>query len=223
MKRDEIEQLKHNARLDVRLPDQLRDEFLARCREEGVSSGAVIRSMIIDYVTAQPRRWSVMARPVKEAMMRRAKWIAGLGGGAVTAMAGAGLVLWSSATAEELSVDFDLQVSQDRGDVRETNRVASTVVLEAGQRRRFEAPEGDTAPQWAFEITVNRCTGEAENCPEGAIDIAMVIERLEDGSVVSQPRLVVLEGRQAVFEIQTGVESVYMEMTARGLSSEHEG
>ncbi|MBL4544522.1 MAG: hypothetical protein JKP95_00985 [Oceanicaulis sp.] len=64
MKRDRIENLKHNAKLDVRLPDQLKDEFLARCREEGVSSGAVIRSLMIDYVTARPRRWSVMAAGV---------------------------------------------------------------------------------------------------------------------------------------------------------------
>lgn len=52
MKRSSIEGLKHNAKLDVRLPDQLKDEFLARCRKEGVSSGAVIRSMMLDYVTA---------------------------------------------------------------------------------------------------------------------------------------------------------------------------
>jgi hypothetical protein len=86
MKRDRIENLKHNAKLDVRLPDQLKDAFLARCREEGVSSGAVIRSLILDYVTAQPRLLPVMAARLKETIMKRAKWIAGGVGGSATAL-----------------------------------------------------------------------------------------------------------------------------------------
>lgn len=87
MKRDRIETLKHNAKLDVRLPDQLKDEFLARCREEGVSSGAVIRSLMIDSGMAQPRRLPVMTAGLQETAVKRSKWIAGgIGGGVFAAM-----------------------------------------------------------------------------------------------------------------------------------------
>ena len=70
MNRDQIESLKANAKLDVRLPDQLKDAFLARCRAEGVSSGAVIRSLILDYLKPRPRLWPAMAARVKETIVQ---------------------------------------------------------------------------------------------------------------------------------------------------------
>ncbi len=114
MKREWIESLKNNTRLDVRLPDQLKDEFLARCRAEGVSSGAVIRSLIIDYLKSPPTQVATWLRQIKETIVKRSKWIAGLTGGAAAAGLAAMSVLFAPmASAEEVRVDYQLRVSVD--------------------------------------------------------------------------------------------------------------
>lgn len=111
MKRDQIDGLKHNARLDVRLPDQFKDEFLARCREEGVSSGAVIRSLMLDHLT-RTRRMSAMAEGLKESAMKRAKWIAGFAaGGAAASLAAASLVFAPTANADEVVLNYFIQLT----------------------------------------------------------------------------------------------------------------
>ncbi len=110
MKRDQIERLKHNAKLDVRLPDQLKDEFLARCREEGVSSGAVIRSLIIDFVLTRPRPFMARLGKLKETIMKRSKWIAGGVGGAVAALSAASVVMAPSASADTVQVDYEFRL-----------------------------------------------------------------------------------------------------------------
>lgn len=113
MKRDRVESLKHNAKLDVRLPDQLKDEFLARCREEGVSSGAVTRSLILDYVTARPRLLSVMAARLKETIMKRAKWIAGgVGGSALAGLAAMSFVFAPAASASQIKISYFIEVDR---------------------------------------------------------------------------------------------------------------
>ena len=114
MKRSSIESMKHNAKLDVRLPDQLKDEFLSRCREEGVSSGAVIRSMIIDYVLAQPRRMPAMAVGLKEMIVKRSKWIlGGLGGSVVAGLSASSILMAPVASADDMRVDYQLRFSLD--------------------------------------------------------------------------------------------------------------
>jgi len=111
MDRDQIEQLKHNTKLDVRLPDRLKDEFLDRCRAEGVSSGAVIRSLMSDYLTRRRRR-STMASGLKESVMKRGKWVAGLATGGVAAgLAATSLVFVPAANADEVVLNYFIQLT----------------------------------------------------------------------------------------------------------------
>jgi len=113
MKRDRTKKLKANAKLDVRLPDQLKEEFLARCREEGVSSGAVIRSLILEYLRTRPRRLQALAAGLKETVMKFRKWIVGGIGAAGAAGAGAAALLFAPvANAEDVEVGFALQFAE---------------------------------------------------------------------------------------------------------------
>jgi hypothetical protein len=116
MKRDQIECLKNNANIDVRLPDQLKAEFLDRYQAEGVSASAVIRSMMIDYILAQPRHWSAMLAGLKERVMKRSKWIAGVAGGALaSALAAMSLVFAPMAAAEEVTLIFEVSFAPRDG------------------------------------------------------------------------------------------------------------
>lgn len=171
MKRSSIEGLKHNAKLDVRLPDQLKDEFLARCREEGVSSGAVIRSMIIDYVMAQPRRWPGMAAGVKETIVKRSKWIVGgIGGGALAGLAGMSLLLAPAASALDVQMSYFIAVDRE-GDWS----VASGVAELGGERFEISMFEGDQG--LSFRLQAHDC-GEAprEHCGEGQVFVELEYE-----------------------------------------------
>ncbi|MBL4537806.1 MAG: hypothetical protein JKP96_03980 [Oceanicaulis sp.] len=204
MKRDRIENLKHNAKLDVRLPDQLKDEFLARCREEGVSSGAVIRSLMIDYVTARPRRWSVMAAGVWETIMKRAKWIAGgVGGSALAGLAAMSFVFAPMANAEDYAVNFDVQLVEHEGYQTRRNRMETTVRLDSGElhRMNFPNPGGEPSAAFAIELRLDPCSGSSPECPEGGVDIQMTIIRMHDETVLSSPRFFVLAGQPASLTI----------------------
>ncbi|XBQ14919.1 MAG: hypothetical protein ABL308_08065 [Oceanicaulis sp.] len=212
MKRDEIERLKHNARLDVRMPDQLKDEFLARCREEGVSSGAVIRSMVVDYLLAQPRRWPDMTVGVKEAITKRAEWLlGGLGGAATAGLAAAGLLFAPLAGAEDYVVDFDLALQEATDNELRSNRIETTVRLTSGEPLRFELPHArsGSAAEFAIELTASPCAPAPERaCPENGVAIGMVITRLSDDVILSSPRLIVAAGQPAQIEVghQPGVQ-----------------
>ena len=73
MKRDRIETLKANAKLG-RAPARPAQGRVPRPLPGGsVSSGAVIRSLIIDYLMDRPRRWSTRLSRLKEAIMKRSK------------------------------------------------------------------------------------------------------------------------------------------------------
>ncbi|WP_421859787.1 hypothetical protein [Oceanicaulis sp.] len=200
MKRDRIETLKHNAKLDIRLPDQLKDEFLARCREEGVSSGAVIRSLIIDYVTAQPRRVPAMAAWLKETVMKRAKWIAGgLGGSVLASLATMSFVFAPTASAEDYAVNFDVQLIEHEAHQTSRNRMGTTVKVDSGElfRINFPDPGGETSAAFAIEMRVDPCSDASSECPQNGVDIQMTIISLHDETVLSSPRFVVLTGQPA--------------------------
>ena len=203
MKRDRIENLKHNAKLDVRLPDQLKDEFLARCREEGVSSGAVIRSLILDYVTAQPRHLPVMAAGVWETIMKRAKWIAGGVGAALSGLAAMSFVFAPMANAEDYAVNFDVQLIEQEGYQTRRNRMETTVRLDSGElhRMNFPNPGGEPSAAFAIELRLDPCSGSSPECPEGGVDIQMTIIRMPGETILSSPRFVVLTGQPASLTI----------------------
>jgi hypothetical protein len=175
MKRSSIEGLKHNTRLDVRLPDQLKDEFLARCREEGVSSGAVIRSMILDYVTAQPRRWPAMAAGLKETVVKRSKWIAGgIGGGAAAGLAAMSLLFAPTASAEDVRVDYDLKLEG----VQEDLSISHGHDTALGQGWLIIPAYQDGSFTYAVEMNVRNCR-EDELRLDLACEVAFDIEIIE--------------------------------------------
>jgi hypothetical protein len=154
MKRSSIKGLKHNARLDVRMPDQLKDEFLARCREEGVSSGAVIRSMILDYVTAQPRRWPVMAAGLKECVVKRSKWIAGgIGGGAAAGLAAMSLLFAPTASADDVDVEFALHFAE----AAQSSSIAGDYTIRLGEPMMIFADDPQLDADYGLIIKVSEC------------------------------------------------------------------
>lgn len=115
MNRDQMESLKHNSKLDVRLPDELKATFLNRCRENGVSSGWVIRSLMFDYME-RPKSLSARVSGLKELMMRRTKWMAGItSGGLVASLAGASLLFAPSASADEVVLNYFIQLTTPDG------------------------------------------------------------------------------------------------------------
>jgi hypothetical protein len=205
MKRASIEGLKHNTKLDVRLPDQLKDEFLARCRAEGVSSGAVIRSMIIDYVFAQPRRLPVMAAGLKEMLMTRIKWVAGgvsaMGLAALTAM---GLVFPPLAAAEEeLAVAYRIVV-------RDADQTAWRVV---GRLDRFDGEfqvlEFPNENLRIAMLAMDCATAEIENCAADQAHIELDVRSIHaDGDVSprirSSARMIVRKGQSGSIDTSIG-------------------
>lgn len=204
MKRDRIESLKANAKLDVRLPDQLKDEFLSRCREEGVSSGAVIRSLILDYVTARPRRLPDMAALLKETLMKRVRWIAGgVGAMAAAGMATMSVVFAPMASAEDYAVNFDVQMVERNGFETRRNRMETTVRQDAGEVRRYDFPDpgSDEPAPFAIELRVIPCEGTEPQCPKDGLDIQMTIFRAQDQTVLSTPRFLVVAGESASLAI----------------------
>jgi hypothetical protein len=157
MKRDEIETLKHNAKLDVRLPDQLKDEFLARCREEGVSSGAVIRSLIIDYVKTRPRPVLAWLDQLKEMMVRRSKWIAGsLGGAAIAGLAAMSSVFAPLANAEDVEVEFSLQLAE----TAQSSNFWGDYQIAMGEPMMLFFEEHPLEGQYGLIIKVSECSPE---------------------------------------------------------------
>lgn len=179
MKRDRIETLKHNAKLDIRLPDQLKDEFLKRCREEGVSSGAVIRSLILDYVTAQPRRLPVMAARLKETIMKRAKWIAGgLGGSVLAGLAAMSFVFAPAASASQIKLSYFIEIDRT-GDWY----VASGVADIGSGSHDIILSEGEQAVE--FAIRARDCgVDPLEHCSEGQVYIEI---DFRSGDQLSEP------------------------------------
>ena len=204
MKRASIEGLKHNARLDLRLPDPLNDGSLACCRKEGVSSGEIVRSMILEYGTAQPRRLPIMAASLKEMIVKRSKWIAGLsGGGAAAGLAATSVLLAPAAGAEDYALNFDVQLREVQAHETRSNRIESTVRLASGEPVRFEFPRphhGEPA-QFAVELVGGPCDASVRSCPENGLDIRMEIIRLEDNKVLSTPHVIVEAGQPARIEV----------------------
>lgn len=159
MKRDRIETLKANAKLDVRLPDQLKDAFLARCRDEGVSSGAVIRSLIVDYLTASSRRRPAMAASVKETVMKRAKWIAGaIGGAGLAGMGTVALVLAPAANAGDVDLDFLLTLETADGSEYSWSWDHPALFDEAA----VLMPEEFAGSRYGLRVTVSPCRVDSE-------------------------------------------------------------
>jgi len=212
MKRDRIETLKHNAKLDVRLPDQLKDEFLARCREEGVSSGAVIRSLILDYVTAQPRRLPAMAARLKETVMKRAKWIAGgVGGSALAGLAAMSFVFAPTASAEDVKVDFELRLGDGEGDIT----ISNSYLTEFGEPLMIIPESANGEITHAVVLDVRACT-EADLETAAACEVVFEVEIMEvlayennerggitvtEKRVLSTPVLMGALGRPALVEV----------------------
>lgn len=196
MKRDPIKDAKANAKLDVRLPDQLKDEFLVRCREQGVSAGAVIRSLIIDYLRAPSRRWPAMAAGAKETLVKRAKWIAGgAGGAAVAGVAAMSVMVAPLAAAEDVDLDFLLTLETDDGstyawDWNHPTLLDDTTVL---------LPDEFPGSRFGIRVTVSPCRAEsrqlARNCE---VVLKLAVLELDtrpgpDGGVVIENEVIVAE------------------------------
>lgn len=155
MNRDQIETLKHNAKLDVRLPDQLKNELLTRCREDGVSSGAVIRSLIIGHVSKRPGRWPAWLTGLKERIVTRSRWMLGAaGGGAVAAMSALGLVFAPTASAEDVRVEFELEIAI--GGERES--FSGEHVTAVGERWLLFPQDEAGAATYAVNMLVRACS-----------------------------------------------------------------
>lgn len=167
MKRDRTKKQKANAKLDVRLPDQLKEEFLARCREEGVSSGAVIRSLIVAYLGTRPRLLSAMAAGLKETVMKFRKWIVGGIGAAGAAGAGAVALMFAPmANAEDVEVGFALQVAE----AGQTSSLSGDYRIALGERMMIFLEDQPLEAQYGLIVRVNDCA--AEPAGEGAGDAA---------------------------------------------------
>ena len=205
MKRDEIERLKHNAKLDVRLPDQLKDEFLARCREEGVSSGAVIRSMVLDYVIAQPRRWPAMAAGLREMIVKRSRWIAGgIGGSVIAALAVTSVLIAPTASADDVELMFEVDIERPGAG----HRVESTVSLDYGRPETFRFPPSrDEAGAYFYEVSVlaNPCEPD-DRCAADNVRVDVAITRHDEGgeTAVAHPSLLTQYGRSARIQVSAG-------------------
>ncbi|KAA5803519.1 ribbon-helix-helix protein, CopG family [Alkalicaulis satelles] len=159
MKRDRTKKLKANAKLDVRLPDQLKDEFLARCREEGVSSGAVIRSLILEYLRTRPRQLSAMAASLKETMVKTHKWIAGAIGAAAAAAAGTAALLFAPmANAEDVEVGFALRISE----AGQSSTASAEIRLPLGQPVMIFLEDLPLESQYGLMVQVNTCAADAD-------------------------------------------------------------
>lgn len=201
MRRDQIERLKHNTRLDVRMPDQLKDEFLARCRQEGVSSGAVIRSLILDYVTKRPSPWLTR---YKEMIVRRSRWIAGGASACITAgLAAFGIVFAPVASADDYTVALDVELRETGEHEIRSNRMASTVQIAIGERLRVDVPPGSnrTEARFAVDMVAMPCPLDLEICPDQGLAFDIEIIWLETGEVISSPRITVETGQLATLDI----------------------
>jgi hypothetical protein len=212
MKRDRIETLKHNAKLDLRLPDQLKDEFLKRCRAEGVSSGAVIRSLILDYVTAQPRRVPAMAARLKETIMKRAKWIAGgVGGSVLASLAAMSFVFAPMANAEDVKVDFELRLGDGGGDLT----ISNSYLTKFGEPLMIIPESANGEITHAVVLDVRACT-EADRETATGCEVVFEVEVMEvlayehnerggitiiEKRVLSTPVLMGALGRPALVEV----------------------
>lgn len=158
MKRDRTKKLKANAKLDVRLPDQLKEEFLARCREEGVSSGAVIRSLILGYLKTRPRRLQAMAADLKETVMKFRKWIVGGIGAVGAAGAGAAALLFAPvANAEDVEVGFALQFAE----AGQTSSASAEIRLPLGEPVMIFFDDLPLESQYGLMVRVNTCAADA--------------------------------------------------------------
>jgi len=210
MKRDRIKTLKHNAKLDVRLPDQLKDEFLARCREEGVSSGAVIRSLILDYVTAQPRRVPAMAARLKETIMKRAKWIAGgLGGSGLAGLAAMSVMFAPTANADEIEVEFALHFAE----LTQFSNMTGGYTIALGEPMMIFADNPQLDANYGLIVKVSECSPLRQNESCELFWEVEVFEALDwhenelggvsviDKRVLAAPRLSSERGASISFEI----------------------
>jgi len=196
MKRDQFEGLKHNVKLDVRLPDQLKDEFLARCRNEGVSSGTVLRSMIVDYVAAQPRRSPAMAASLKETLMKRLNWITSvLGGGAVTALAAMSLVFAPSASAEG-RLGFVIVLRDGVG------QIVSQGATEIGAAQADGLPliSGQLGENVRYSLQARNCSGTSSpSCPAGGIHVVLNLWDGTERETAIDRRIAVREDGDTLF------------------------
>ena len=153
-KRASIEGLKHNARLDLRLPDPLNDGSLACCRKEGVSSGEIVRSMILEYGTAQPRRLPIMAAGLKEAFVKRSKWIAGgIGGAAATGLAAMSLLFAPTASADDVDVEFALHFAE----AARSSSIAGDYTIPLGEPMMIFADDPQLDADYGLIIKVSEC------------------------------------------------------------------
>jgi len=193
MKRDQIESLKQNAKLDVRLPDQLKDEFLTRCREQGVSSGAVIRSMIIDYVTAQPRRLSVMAAGLKETVMKRPTWMTKLGGACAAAALGTLSLLLAPTASAEMQIAYRAAVDDGGGLI-----VSHGVALLRSGSGAGEPVADNLGETVRYALQARAC--EAPACPPGGAHVVLTLWDDSAGETVTDRGIVVQEHGETVFE-----------------------
>ncbi len=166
MKRDDLENLKHNTKLDVRMPDQLKDEFLARCREEGVSSGSVIRSMVLDYLFTPPHASQNLWRSIKERVMKRAKWIAGgVSGAAIAAVAASGALVAPVASADDLQF---VVAAEYRESDTSNNTLGEKLVIFEGE---------DSGESYAIRVSPRICV-EADIEVDAACQTAFDVEML---------------------------------------------
>ena len=216
MKRDQIETLKNNANLDVRLPDQLKDEFLRRCQEEGVPASAVIRSLMIDYIKARPRHWSVMAAGLKENVVKRSKWIAGgIGGVLATGLTAMSVMLAPMAAAEDIEVRFDLTVAEGQS----TSDFSGTYKAEWGESFMVFHETDIATSDIGLTIEVRQCQ-PTDHFADIGCDVVFDIEVFEavewrdnelggvditDKRVLAEPVLLVELGNQAAFQVRSDV------------------
>ena len=136
--------------------------------------------------------------------MKRAKWIAGgVSGSALAGLAAMSFVFAPAASAEDYSVNFDVQLVEQEGYQTRSNRMETTVQVDSGELLRIEFPDpgGEPSAAFAIELRVDPCLGSSSECPQSGVDIQMTIIRLQDETVLSSPRFFVLTGQPASLTI----------------------
>lgn len=155
--------LKHNAKIDVRLPDQLKDEFLERCKQNGVSSGAILRALITQHLDQKQTPHSRPVGRLESVIAKYSKWLlGGLGAAGAATLSAMALLFPPLATADEtLGVAYRFVASQDAGT---TWRTIGRWQTGEGAFEHIDVPElGLRIELQAFDCAraeVEECTNE---------------------------------------------------------------
>ncbi len=201
MTRDPYAGLKHNSKLDVRLSDQLKEEFVARCQEEGVSTGTMLRSLIIDYVCAGRSPW--MARAI-EAVVARIRWVAGAVGAAGAAIIAAVALLFPplASAGDDLALAYHVVVKNE----------ADTAWRAVGRLEEFDdsfQPVEFPSTDIVIEVRVHECARERlETCGDDNVLVELNVhanEAVANGARARHAsRMVLTKGQSGAIDTSLG-------------------